>query len=76
LIISSTHADPLRGFGWLGSSERNATSFESSSVETGKVHHPTPPVPLPPRYPRYRLIDLGTFWRAKLGCGGLLGAVE
>ena len=60
LTVSSTHAGPLKGFGRLRSPERDATSLASSNLETGKVHHPAPPVPLPPGYPRYRLIDLGT----------------
>ena len=60
LIIGSTHAAPLKRFGRLRSSERDATSLARGNLETSKVHHPAPPVPLPPGYPRYRLVDLGT----------------
>jgi hypothetical protein len=60
LIVSSTHASPLKGFARLRSSERGEPRLASSNIETGEVHHPAPPVPLPPGYPRYRLVDLGT----------------
>jgi probable HAF family extracellular repeat protein len=70
LIVSSTHADPLRGFRRLRSSERDATIPASSNLEAGKVHQPAPQVPSPARYPRYRLVDLGTLGGPNAGVWG------
>ena len=60
LMITSTQADPLKRAGGLRSSERDVANLTSGKLETGRLHHPAPPVPLPRGYPRYRLIDLGT----------------
>ena len=77
LIVSSTQADPLKEFGRLRSSERDVANQTSGTPEkTGRPHHPVAPVPLSVRYPRYRLIDLGTFGGPNAGVWGFAGTAE
>jgi len=40
LILSSTHADPLKGFGRLRTSERDATSLSSRTLKQAKCIMP------------------------------------
>jgi probable HAF family extracellular repeat protein len=74
LIVSTARAEPPKSFGRFRHSEREASDLASMqnrhnrSVKTGR---PAPPVRVPAGYPRYRLIDLGTFGGANSGLFGV-----
>jgi len=70
LIVSSAQANPLRKFGRFRSSERDAPGLTTRNLETSRVHHPAPQVPLRSGYPRYRLVDLGTLGGPNSGVWG------
>jgi probable HAF family extracellular repeat protein len=64
LIVTSAQAEPPKKFGRFRTSERNATDLARSDVRqrrSSKIRHSATPVRIPQEYPRYRLIDLGTF---------------
>lgn len=72
-IINSVQAEPLKRFGRFIHSEREASDLTITQIphdRSAKARRPAPLVPVPPSYPRYRLVDLGTFGGANSGAWG------
>lgn len=72
-IVTTTRAEPAKRFGRFRHASREAsdlTGTESRHNRAAKTARSAPPVHVPPDYPRYRLIDLGTFGGANSGAWG------
>src|SRR5262249_27736186 len=72
LISSSAQAEPPQRFGRFRA-ERDRIDLTSSDLRqhrSAKISGPARPVPVPPDYPRYRLIDLGTLGGPNSGVWG------
>jgi probable HAF family extracellular repeat protein len=73
LIVSNAQAEWPKKFDRFRNSERDRTDLTSSNVrqhQSAKISRQARPVPVPPEYPRYRLIDLGTFGGPNSGVFG------
>jgi probable HAF family extracellular repeat protein len=73
LIVSTALAESPKRFGQFRHSDREASDRTSTKLRhnrSAKTARPAPPVRVPPGYPRYRLIDLGTFGGANSGVWG------
>jgi probable HAF family extracellular repeat protein len=63
LIVSNAQAEWPKKFGRFRSSERDETDLTSTDLRqnrSAKIRAPARPISVPPEYPRYRLINLGT----------------
>jgi len=73
LIVSTAQAKPPQRFGRFRASERDRIDLTSSNLRqhrSAKISRPARPVPVPPEYPRYRLVDLGTLGGPNSGVWG------
>ena len=73
LIVSTGLAEPPKRFGRFRHSEREANDVASTELRrnrSAKASRPAQSLPVSPSYPRYRLIDLGTFGGANSGVWG------
>ena len=78
LIVGSAQAEWPKKFGRFRSSKQDGndlTSIHFRQHRSTKIR-PARLVPVPPDYPRYRLIDLGTLGGTELWCVGGLDAAE
>ena len=60
LIVSTAQAGPLNRFARFRDSERDQPDLTSARAQQANPRTPARPVAVPPAYPRYRLVDLGT----------------
>ena len=73
LIVSTARAESPKRFGRIRHSVREASDLTSTKLRynrSPKTARPASRVRVPPGYPRYRLIDLGTFGGANSGPWG------
>ena len=73
LIVSIAQGGPPNRIARFRHSDREASDLTFRELQQNRPPEtglPAPPVPVPPGYPRYRLIDLGTFGGANSGVFG------
>ena len=57
---NTAHGGPLNKFGRFGDSQGDRSDLTSGRTRQPNLHLPVRPVAVPPEYPHYRLVDLGT----------------
>lgn len=60
LVVNTSQAGPSNRFGRFRGSERDPSNVTSARAQQANLHNLARAVAVPPQYPRYRLVDLGT----------------